>query len=66
MKWVEILDGSSLPDRDRIGGKAWSVARMAALGLEVPPAFVIRTDACLAYLDEGLFLADWKMRSPRV
>ncbi|MCB2061234.1 MAG: pyruvate, phosphate dikinase, partial [Novosphingobium sp.] len=55
MKWVEILDGSSLPDRDRIGGKAWSVARMAALGLEVPPAFVIRTDACLAYLDEGAF-----------
>ena len=54
-RWITLLDGSGLPDRKHIGGKAWSIARMAALGLDVPPAFVIRTDACLAYLDAGEF-----------
>ncbi|MES2492903.1 MAG: pyruvate, phosphate dikinase [Pseudomonadota bacterium] len=51
--WTLRLDGSGLPDRALIGGKAWSVARMAALGLDVPPAFVITTQACLAYLENG-------------
>ncbi|MEX2482751.1 MAG: pyruvate, phosphate dikinase [Gammaproteobacteria bacterium] len=49
------LDGSALPERERIGGKAWSVARMQSLGLPVPPAFVITTDACRAYLEAGRF-----------
>lgn len=56
-RWVLYLDGSALPDRKLIGGKAWSVARMAALGLHVPPAFVITTEACLSYLAEGGFPA---------
>lgn len=56
-RWVLHLDGGSLPDRKLIGGKAWSVARMAALGLNVPPAFVITTEACLSYLAEGGFPA---------
>jgi len=51
--WTLLLDGADLPDRALIGGKAWSVARMAALGLDVPPAFVITTKACLAYLERG-------------
>ncbi|EZP71238.1 Pyruvate phosphate dikinase [Novosphingobium resinovorum] len=51
--WTLLLDGADLPDRALIGGKAWSVARMAALGLDVPPAFVITTRACLAYLERG-------------
>ena len=55
--WTILLDGSGLPDRAVIGGKAWSIARMAALGLEVPPAFVISTRACLAYLENGDFPA---------
>lgn len=53
-RWTIHLDGSDLPDRALIGGKAWSVARMAALGLAVPPAFVITTRACLAYLESGV------------
>jgi pyruvate,orthophosphate dikinase len=48
-----VLDGTTLPSRERIGGKAWSVARMRALGLPVPPAFVLTTDACRAYFDAG-------------
>jgi pyruvate,orthophosphate dikinase len=49
-KWLLGLDGHNLPERNLIGGKAWSIARMAALGLRVPPAIVITTDACKEYL----------------
>lgn len=48
-RWTLRLGGHDLPDRALIGGKAWSIARMAALGLPVPPAFVITTRACAAY-----------------
>lgn len=48
------LPAGALPDRALIGGKAWSIARMAALGLAVPPAFVITTRACAAYQAGGL------------
>ena len=48
-RWTLKLDGTSLPDKMLIGGKGWSVARMAALGLTVPPAFVITTEACTEY-----------------
>ena len=52
-KWTMMLDGTSLPERARVGGKAWSIARMRALGLPVPPAFVVTTDACRAFLKDG-------------
>lgn len=48
-RWTLKLDGSDLPDKRLIGGKGWSVGRMAALGLTVPPAFVITTEACTEY-----------------
>ncbi len=50
---ILFLDGSSQPDVDLIGGKAWSIARMRALGLNVPPAFVITTRVCAYILKEG-------------
>lgn len=53
MKWTSWIDGRELPAREAIGGKAWSLARMRALGLPVPPAFVIRTEACHAWFDAG-------------
>ena len=52
-QWTLGLDGEGLPSRDLIGGKAWSVARMQALGLTVPPAFVVTTEACRAFLASG-------------
>ena len=52
-KWIVTIDGSSLPSRELIGGKAWSIARMRELGLNVPPAVVVTTEACAAYLDTG-------------
>jgi pyruvate,orthophosphate dikinase len=52
-RWTLRLGGEDLPSRDLIGGKAWSVARMQALGLTVPPAFVVTTSACKAFLATG-------------
>lgn len=52
-QWTLGLDGADLPARELIGGKAWSVARMQALGLDVPPAFVVTTEACRAFLASG-------------
>ena len=51
--WIRLIDGSELPEKSLIGGKAWSIAHMRALGLEVPPAFVITTDACREFLQTG-------------
>ena len=55
--WTIRLDGSALPTKEAAGGKAWSIARMRGLGLPVPPAFVIGTKACLAFLESGDFPA---------
>ena len=52
-RWLQPLNGSSLPDKALIGGKGWSIAHMLSLGLPVPPAFVITTEACGAYLERG-------------
>lgn len=40
-------------DRALVGGKAHSLNRMQALGLSVPPAFVLTTDECARYVDSG-------------
>jgi len=58
---ILILDGSVTHESDVVGGKGASVARMRALGLPVPPAFVLPVDECRRYhaagrrLDEGLW-----------
>jgi pyruvate,orthophosphate dikinase len=52
-KWVIVLNGGSIPDKSLIGGKAWSIAGMSSLGLNVPPAFVVTTRACVDYLSSG-------------
>ena len=52
-QWLLALGGDALPDRNLIGGKAWSIARMVGMGLQVPPAFVITTRACAHYLAAG-------------
>jgi pyruvate, orthophosphate dikinase len=50
---VIVLNGAYVPDKNLIGGKAWSIANMGALGLNVPPAFVITTEACMEYFSAG-------------
>ncbi|MEU7629733.1 pyruvate, phosphate dikinase [Nocardia sp. NPDC049220] len=41
---IIVLDGTTTEGRDLLGGKAWGIQRMMALGIPVPPAFVITTD----------------------
>lgn len=48
-----VLDGSVLPDRELIGGKAWGIARMRQLALPVPPAFALTTRLCHEYHTAG-------------
>ncbi|WP_181781458.1 pyruvate, phosphate dikinase [Pseudonocardia pini] len=55
---VEILDGGSTACRATIGGKAWSVNRMRALGLPVPPAFAVVTAECDRYYASDRTLAE--------
>lgn len=55
---IIVLDGTSLPDRELIGGKAWSIARMTGLGLRVPPAFVIPISECIRYHEAGKTIDD--------
>ncbi len=47
------LDQGDPPGKELIGGKAWSIAQMAAMGLNVPPAFVITTSACNDFFQSG-------------
>jgi pyruvate,orthophosphate dikinase len=41
--------------KDLLGGKGFGLCEMTALGLPVPPGFVITTRACLEYMRTGSF-----------
>jgi pyruvate,orthophosphate dikinase len=45
------LDGRTGASRKLLGGKAWSIEAMRALGIPVPPAFVLTTDVCRRFSD---------------
>ena len=54
LQWLVVPDEvAAEPSRDLVGGKAWSLWRMRSLGLRVPPAFVVTTEACKAYFADG-------------
>ena len=57
-KHVVALDGSCTLPREDIGGKAWGINRMRALGLPVPPAIVTTTRACREYHASGRAVQD--------
>ncbi|MFI0469534.1 pyruvate, phosphate dikinase [Saccharopolyspora sp. 5N102] len=48
-----LLDGRTGADRSLLGGKAASIERLRALGLSVPPAFVLTTEVCGRFLAES-------------
>jgi pyruvate,orthophosphate dikinase len=54
-KWVYLLGEGDASMRDLLGGKGANLAEMTALGLPVPPGFVVTTAACNAYLAAGGF-----------
>jgi len=53
-RWLVVPDDPAAePSRELVGGKAWSLWRMRSLGLRVPPAFVVTTEACAAWFASG-------------
>jgi pyruvate, orthophosphate dikinase len=50
-KWVYAFSEGDGKDKKLLGGKGANLCEMTQIGLNVPPGFVITTEACLAYLD---------------
>lgn len=51
-----ILPGKPVPasaSAESMGSKAYGLMRLARLGLDVPPAFVLGTDICRRYFERG-------------
>ncbi len=52
-RWVYLFDEADGANRDLLGGKGAGLAEMTAAGLPVPPGFVITTNACRSYTQQG-------------
>ncbi|MCF7983397.1 MAG: pyruvate, phosphate dikinase [Thiohalocapsa sp.] len=50
-KWVFAFEEGNGKDKKLLGGKGANLCEMTQIGLNVPPGFVISTEACLTYLD---------------
>ena len=51
-KWVYAFSEGDGKNKKLLGGKGANLCEMTQIGLNVPPGFVITTEACLHYLDE--------------
>ena len=51
-KWVYAFSEGDGKNKHLLGGKGANLCEMTQIGLNVPPGFVITTQACLAYLDD--------------
>ena len=52
-KWVYAFADGDGKDKTLLGGKGANLCEMTQIGLNVPPGFVITTEACLHYLDSA-------------
>jgi pyruvate, orthophosphate dikinase len=52
-KYVYDFNEGNRDLKDLLGGKGANLAEMTNLGLPVPPGFVISTEACKVYLEQG-------------
>ncbi len=52
-KWVYAFAEGDGRNRMLLGGKGANLCEMTRIGLNVPPGFVITTEACLAYLGDA-------------
>ena len=53
MRWIRPLSADLGEDADALGAKAHGLVVLHRLGLPVPPAFVVTTEACRRFRDEG-------------
>lgn len=54
MTYVYRFSEGDKDQKDLLGGKGANLAEMTKLGLPVPPGFTITTEACRAYLADGV------------
>ncbi|RRC95707.1 pyruvate, phosphate dikinase [Schaalia canis] len=54
VKYVYDFSEGDKSQKDLLGGKGANLAEMTKLGLPVPPGYTISTEACRAYLREGV------------
>lgn len=52
-KYVFAFEEGDGKNKKLLGGKGANLCEMTQIGLNVPPGFVISTEACLAYLEKG-------------
>ncbi|MCU0975493.1 MAG: pyruvate, phosphate dikinase [Steroidobacteraceae bacterium] len=52
-KWVYAFEEGDGKNKMLLGGKGANLCEMTRIGLNVPPGFVITTEACLAYLGDS-------------
>ena len=62
LKYVYDFSEGSKDQKDLLGGKGANLAEMTNLGLPVPPGFIITTEACRAYMSDGVAPADLKVQ----
>jgi pyruvate,orthophosphate dikinase len=61
MPFVNLFEESKGLDRFALGGKGFGLVAMTAIGLPVPPGFVITTEACKSFYSAGGRLPDGLM-----
>jgi pyruvate,orthophosphate dikinase len=52
-KWVYAFEDGDGRNKMLLGGKGANLCEMTRIGLNVPPGFVITTEACLSYLEDS-------------
>lgn len=52
-KWIYAFSEGDGKNKTLLGGKGANLCEMTQIGLNVPPGFVITTEACLHYLDSA-------------
>ena len=52
-KYVFAFEDGDGSNKMLLGGKGANLCEMTQIGINVPPGFVITTDACLYYLDNA-------------
>ncbi len=65
-KWVWSFAEGDAGDKRLLGGKGANLCEMTQIGINVPPGFVVTTEACLAFLESsGGVLPDGVMEQVR-
>jgi pyruvate, orthophosphate dikinase len=52
-KWLYAFENGDGRNKMLLGGKGANLCEMTRIGLNVPPGFVITTEACLAFLEDS-------------